>query len=284
MPGFNGLRVLSFESRRAQEIAQLIRNNGGQPIVAPSTREVPAPNEEERKLIYGILNSEFDAIIFMTGVGSRTLVQAAEAVCSREELFAALARTRIVVRGPKPAAAMREFNVPVTLAVPEPNTWREIVTSLDENVETVPLKGRRIAIQEHGEPSPELYSALRERGAEVVPVRVYRWELPEDTGPLKDAIRTLAENRVDVVMFTSSVQFVHAARIAVEMGMAAQLTNALNRTVVASIGPIASAILKENGVGVDLEPSHPKMGFLVKEAAEQSAELVRRKSLARGAQ
>jgi len=283
MPGFNGLRVLSFESRRAQEIAQLIRNNGGQPIVAASTREVPAPNEEERKLIYGILNDEFDAIIFMTGVGSRTLVQAAEAVCSREELFAALARTRIIVRGPKPAAAMREFNVPVTLAVPEPNTWREIVKSLDENVEKVPLQGRRIAVQEHGEPSPELYSALRERGAEVVPVRVYRWELPEDTGPLKDAIHSLAENKVDVVMFTSSVQFVHAARIAAEMGMAEQLTNALNRAVVASIGPIASATLKENGVGVDLEPSHPKMGFLVKETAEKSAELVRRKKIARGA-
>ncbi len=283
MPGFNGLRVLSFESRRAQEIAQLIRNNGGQPIVAPSTREVPAPNEEEHKLIYGILNDEFDAIIFMTGVGSRTLVQAAEAMCSREELFAALARTRVIVRGPKPAAAMREFNIPVTLGVPEPNTWREIVKSLDGNVEKVPLKGRRIAVQEHGEPSPELYSALRERGAEVVPVRVYRWELPEDTGPLKDAIRTLAASKVDVVMFTSSVQFVHAARIAAEMGMADQLTNALNRTVVASIGPIASATLKENGVGVDLEPSHPKMGFLVKETAEKSAELVRRKKIARGA-
>ena len=179
---------------------------------------------------------------------------------------------------------MREFNVPVTLAVPEPNTWREIVKSLDENVEKVPLKGRRIAVQEHGEPSPELYSALRERGAEVVPVRVYRWELPEDTGPLKDAIRILAENKVDVVMFTSSVQFVHAARIAAEMGMADQLTNALNRTVVVSIGPIASQTLKENGVGVDLEPSHPKMGFLVKEAAEKSAELLRRKSVGGGAQ
>jgi uroporphyrinogen-III synthase len=281
MPGFNGLRVLSFESRRAQEIAQLIRNNGGRPLVAPSTREVPAPSEEERKLIYGILNNEFDAIIFMTGVGSRTLVQAAEAMCSREELFAALARTRIIVRGPKPAAAMREFNVPVTLAVPEPNTWREIVKSLDENVEKVPLKGRRIAVQEHGEASRELYAALRERGAEVVPVRVYRWELPEDTRPLKDAIRALAENKIDVVMFTSSVQFVHAARIAAEMGMTGQLTNALNRTVVASIGPIASATLKENGVDVDLEPSHPKMGFLVKEAAEKSAELMRTKSSAR---
>src|SRR5438445_1314489 len=123
MPGFNGLRVLSFESRRAHEIAQLIRNNGGNPIVAPSTREVQTPNDEERKLIQGLLNNEFDAIIFMTGIGSRALVQAAETICSREDFSAALGRTRVVVRGPKLAAAMREFNVPVTLAVPAPNTW-----------------------------------------------------------------------------------------------------------------------------------------------------------------
>jgi len=84
---------------------------------------------------------------------------------------------------------MREFNVPVTLAVPEPNTWREIVKVLDENSENVPLRGKRIVVQEHGEPSPELYAALRDRGAEVMPVRVYRWELPEDTAPLKNAIR-----------------------------------------------------------------------------------------------
>ena len=271
MPGFNGLRVLSFESRRAKEIAQLISSNGGIPIVAPSTREVQTPNEEERKLILGILNGEFETIIFMTGVGSRALVQAAEAVCSRAEFVAALTHMRVIVRGPKPAAAMREFGVPITLAVPEPNTWREIVRALDENTEKVPLKGRRIAVQEHGEPSPELYAALRERGAEVVPVRVYRWELPEDTGPLKDAIRLVVESKIDLVMFTSSVQFVHAARIAAEMGMAEQFTNALNQTVVASIGPIASSTLREHGIKVYLEPSHPKMGFLVKEAAEKSA-------------
>ncbi len=277
MPGFNGLRVLSFESRRAQEIAQLIRNNGGEAIVAPSTREVQTPNEEERKLIQGLLNNEFDAIIFMTGVGSRALVQAAEAVCTREEFLTALTRTRVVVRGPKPAAAMREFNVPVTLAVPEPNTWREIVKALDENQERIPLKGRRIAIQEHGEPSPELYNALRDRGADLVPVRVYRWELPEDTGPLKDAIRNLTDNKIDVVLFTSSVQFVHASRIAAEIGLAQQFADSLNQAVVASIGPIASETLRENDVRVDLEPSHPKMGFLVKEAAEKSAELGRKK-------
>jgi len=277
MPGFNGLRVLSFESRRAQEIAQLIRNNGGEPIVAPSTREVQTPNEEERKLIQGLLNNEFHAIIFMTGVGSRALVQAAEAMCPRELFFAALSRTGVVVRGPKPAAAMREFNIPVALGVPEPNTWREIVKALDENPEKVPLNGRRIAIQEHGEPSPELYAALLHRGAEVVPVRVYRWELPENTGPLKDAIRNLTDNKIDVVMFTSSVQFIHASRVATEMGLAQQFANALNRAVVASIGPIASQTLSENGIHVDLEPSHPKMGILVKEVADRSTDLVRKK-------
>jgi uroporphyrinogen-III synthase len=280
--GFNGLRVLSFESRRAKEIAQLISNNGGVPMVAPSTREVPSePSDDELKLIHGLLKHEFDAIIFMTGVGARVLVQAAERVCSRDNFFAALSRARIVVRGPKPAAAMREFNVPVTLAVPEPNTWREIVKALDQNPDEVPLQGRRVAVQEHGEPSPELYAALRERGAEVFPVRVYRWELPEDIGPLKDAIRSLTQNQVDVVMFTSSVQFVHAARVAAEMGAVVPFLKALNRTVVASIGPIASATLRENGVVVDLEPSHPKMGFLVKEAAETSADLIRLKSQAR---
>jgi uroporphyrinogen-III synthase len=278
MPRFNGLRVLSFESRRAKEIAQLISNNGGIPIVAPSTREVPAgPNDDEMKLIRGILDQRFDAVIFMTGVGSRALVEAAEAVSPRQEFLAALARTRVVVRGPKPAAAMREFNVPVALTVPEPNTWREIVQALDAS-QTVPLKGQRIAVQEHGEPSPQLYDALRERGAEVFPARVYRWELPEDTGPLKAAIQALANGEIDLVMFTSSVQFVHAARVAGEIGLADPFTNALRRTVIASIGPIASETLRKHGIKVDFEPSHPKMGFLVKETAENSAALLRKKA------
>jgi uroporphyrinogen-III synthase len=278
MRGFNGLRVLSFESRRAQEIAQLIRNNGGEPVVAPSTREVQTPNDDEQKLIRGILQHEFDGIIFMTGVGARALVQAAESVCTRNEFLAALGKIQVIVRGPKPAGVMREFNVPVTFAVPEPNTWHEIVKALDENPEKVPLKAKRIAVQEHGEPSSDLYSALRDRGAEVVPARVYRWELPEDIEPLKQAIRNLTAQAIDVVMFTSSVQYVHASRVAEEMGLGAQFSEALKRTVVASIGPSTSQTLRENGIRVDLEPSHPKMGFLVKESAEKSAKLLHEKS------
>lgn len=279
MPGFNGLRVLSLESRRAKEIAQLISNNGGVPIVAPSTREVPeGPSEDELKLIRGIFERQFDAVVFMTGVGARALVEAAEGVYPREEFLAALRRTRVVVRGPKPAAVMRELNVPVALAVPEPNTWREIVGALDQNKEAVPLAGSRVAVQEHGEPSPQLYESLRERGAEVFPAHVYRWELPEDTRPLKDAIHALIDGGIDVVLFTSRIQYLHATQVANEMGLGMQFAEALKRTVVASIGPVATEALHKHGVRVDFEPSHPKMGFLVKETAERSAELVGKQS------
>lgn len=282
MPGFDGLRVLSFESRRAKEIAQLISNNRGVPTVAPSTREVPAgSNEDETEFVGGVIEHRFDAVIFMTGVGARALIEAAQSAGQKDEFLAALRRTPVVVRGPKPSAVMREFTVPVALTVPEPNTWRELVQALDANKEVVPLRAKTIAVQEHGEPSLELYEALRERGADVVAVRVYRWELPEDTAPLQAAVRALADGKIDVVLFTSSVQFVHAARIAEEIGLKDDFSRALNRAVVASIGPVASETLRKNGVAVDFEPSHPKMGFLVKEVAENSAALMKNKLAAR---
>jgi uroporphyrinogen-III synthase len=271
LSGFNGQRVLSFESRRAKEIAQLIRNYGGVPIVAPSMRAMQTPNDSESAAIKDILNNEFAVIIFMTGVGARALVQGADGICPRNELLDRLRRTAIVVRGPKPAAVMRELGLSVTISVPEPNTWREIVTALDENADKVPLKGTRVAIQEHGEPSEELYTALRQRGAAVTAIRVYRWELPEDTGPLKAAIREVARNAVDVVMFTSSVQFVHALQVAQELNLREQFMAGLEHAKVASIGPVCSQTLQENGIRIDIQPSHPKMGFLVKEAAERAA-------------
>ncbi len=278
MPGFNGLRVLSFETRRAKEIAQLIATNGGVPIVAPSTREIPdIPQEDELQLIHGIVTGEYDVVIFMTGVGARAFIDAAATAVPREAFLSALRKTRVIVRGMKPAGVMREFGVPIWLTAPEPNTWREIVQVLDQNANSVPLRGLRIGVQEHGAPRSELYEALRQRGAVVFAAHVYRWELPEDTGPLKDAVRSVYAGKVDVVMFTSSVQLVHALKIAAELGVKREFIAGLNRAVVASIGPVASTALRQQGICVDLEPSHPKMGFLVKEAALVSTELVESK-------
>jgi uroporphyrinogen-III synthase len=273
--GFANRRVLSLESRRAREMASLISNHGGRPTVVASTREVPSgPNAEESAFAQALLQGQFQIVIFMTGVGTRALAQAIEPSCPREQLVAALSKVAVVARGPKPIAVLREFGVPVTLTVPEPNTWREILQTLDENVSKIPLQGVRIAVQEHGVPSRELYAGLAQRGAQVFAVPVYKWEPPEDAEPLREAIRRLASGAFDVVLFTSSVQVHHLFRFADEMGQHAEVLSGLQRATIASIGPVTSETLREYGITPDMEPSHPKMGFLVKETAERSGALV----------
>jgi uroporphyrinogen-III synthase len=173
---------------------------------------------------------------------------------------------------------MRELGIPVALAAPEPNTWREIVQVLDRNPGKLRLVGSRIAVQEHGEPSTQLYETLRQRGAEILPARVYRWELPEDTGPLRNALEALIRGEVEVVVFTSRVQYVHAAQIAEQMGIEDEFHRALKGAVIASIGPVASEALRNAGVEVDFEPSHPRMGILIREVAERAADLLEKKS------
>lgn len=271
---FANLRVLSLESRRSREMSQLIANNGGLPTVVASTREVPSgPNNEESAFAAGLLQGQFAVVIFMTGVGTRALAQAIETTCPREKLVEALNKITVVARGPKPVAVLREWGVRVALTVPEPNTWRELLHALDENKATIALKGASVAVQEHGAPSKELYAGLAERGALVFPVPVYKWEPPEDTKPLKDAVRNLASGSFDVVLFTSSVQVHHLFRFADELGEHKNVAEGLRRAVIGSIGPVTSETLREFGITPDLEPSHPKMGFLVKETAEKSGEL-----------
>jgi uroporphyrinogen-III synthase len=276
--GFGGARVLTLESRRAREMAQLISNNGGQPVVAPSTQEVAlGANAEVANFTRALLDGRFHSILFLTGVGTRILAVQAEAVCPREEFVAALRRISVVARGPKPVAALRELGVPITLAVPEPNTWREILQALDENAALVPLEGRRIAVQEYGVSNPELLAGLTERGAEAIALRVYQWALPEDVGPIESAVRALIGREVEVVLVTSSVQLQHLLQIAERMKLRDEAIAALRQTLVASIGPVTSVELRRYGVPVALEPSHPKMGFLVKETAERWGEMLRQK-------
>jgi uroporphyrinogen-III synthase len=276
--GFRGLRVLALESRRAREMGLLIANNGGQPLVAPTTREVPAEDTGDAlKFVSALRDGRLDLVIFLTGVGTRALAQAAEGICSRQEFITALSRTAVIARGPKPVAALRELGVPIAAVVPEPNTWRELLHLLDEKSDLFPLKGRSVAVQEYGVRSPELLAGLAERGAQVLAVRIYDWSLPEDTAPLRKAIHAVALGEIDVLLVTSAVQIRHMLQIAEEMNLREDVINRLSRVVVGSIGPVASAELRHQGIAVDMEPSHPKMGFLVKEVAERCSELMENK-------
>lgn len=246
-------------------MAQLIRNNGGDPFVAPSMREAPIErNDEAFAFAERLYAGEFDMMIFLTGVGTRALDK-----LLGERFRESIRKITVVARGPKPVAALTEMQVPVTVRVPEPNTWRELLQSIDGRPE------RRIGVQEYGKTNAELLDALRTRGAGVTTVRVYQWELPEDTGPLREAAQRIATGVADVALFTTSIQVPHLFQMADEAGLT--LRDPLARMVIGSIGPTTSEMLAEFGIERDLEPSHPKMGLLVKETAEQARTILNRK-------
>src|SRR5258708_7707032 len=269
---FDGLRVVSFESRRAVEMAELIRRQGGDPFVAPSMREAPVENNLEAfEFAERLFRGEFDLVVFLTGVGTRALNKVLASRYPEEQFAEALRKIAVAARGPKPLAALREMKVPVAVTAPEPNTWRELLAVLDGRSEG------RIAVQEYGKSNPELLEALRARGAEVTPVRVYQWDLPEDLAPLREAVRRISGDKADVAMVTTSIQIPHLFRIAAEAQLHNPMQQALRRMVIASIGPTTTETLEEFGLQPDITPTHPKMGFLVKETAEQAAEILERK-------
>jgi uroporphyrinogen-III synthase len=276
--GFDGLRVLSLESRRGPEMAKLIANNGGVAMVAASMREIPLEsNTAALAFARTLMDDGFDVIIFLTGVGARALCRVVETIYPREQYISALRRISVIARGPKPVAVLREWDVPIALTAPEPNTWRELLRAFDENSERVPLRGRRAAVQEYGAPNPELLAGLAERGADVTSVPVYEWGLPEDLASLRAAVAAIATGKLDVVLFTTAMQVNHLLQIAKEMNQEDAVRAAFSQMAIASIGPVTSERLREYGIDVDMEPTHPKMGFLAGEAAQRSADILKRK-------
>lgn len=266
---FNSLRVLSLESRRAEEMATLIRKNGGDPIVAPSMREVPIDDNPEVFAFYNaLINNQYDMVILLTGVGTRAVDKVLSTRHPDGAFASALRKITVVPRGPKPQAVLREWNVPWAVTVPSPNTWRELMTAIEGRPE------RRVAVQEYGKSNEQLLAALGAKGCEVTPVRVYQWDLPEDTEPLKQAAQRVCNGEVDVLLLTTSMQLPHLARMAPDE---AAFRAALANIAICSIGPTTTEALDDFGLKADMEPTLPKMGVLVKEAGEQASAIMARK-------
>ncbi len=218
-PNFNGLHVASFESRRADDMARLIERHGGVAHVAPSMREVPLDdNPEAVDFAHRLMTGRVDIVIFMTGVGFKHLLAAVERKVDRERFLASLSDCITVARGPKPVAAMREAGITPTHRVGEPNTWRDVLDLLDAHV---PIASQTVALQEYGITNPSLIAGLEARGAKVDSIKVYNWELPEDTGPLEETLRLLAAGEMDVVMFTSANQVATVLKMAEQLDLAA---------------------------------------------------------------
>jgi uroporphyrinogen-III synthase len=278
---FEKVRVLALESRRANEIATLIARYGGSPIVAPALREVPLEsNGAALDFAAELLLGGIDIAIFLTGAGVRALFEVLAIAHPGDSVRAALSRVKVAARGPKPSNVLRELNVPVWVTAPEPNTWRELLSAMDARAADQPIAGARIAVHEYGVPNQELLDALEARGATVMRVPIYKWALPGDLGPLRHAVAGIAAGAIPVLLLTSGIQLAHLWQVVEMMGCETEFRHGLASTLVASIGPTTSEELARRGLTPDLEASHPKLGFLVREAAEHTAAFLARHAAA----
>ncbi|MBB5058749.1 uroporphyrinogen-III synthase [Granulicella aggregans] len=265
---FDGLRVLSLETRRAREVEKLISTYNGDPLVVPSMREIPLSSntmclEFGRRLLAG----EFDIIIFMTGVGVTKMLEILDSSFDRSQIVEQLRKREIVARGVKPLGALRELQIPVAVTTSEPSTWREVVAQIDKTY------GERIgtlsvAVQEYGATNPELLAELVQRCSSVTKIPVYQWGLPIDVEPLQRSIREIIDGSIDVVLFMTAVQVIHLFQVASGMGVVEEMRRAMQSIAIISVGPTTTEEILQYGLKPDFEPSRPRMGFMVNEAAQ----------------
>lgn len=255
-----GKTVAVLESRLGRQVADLIVKRGASVVHAPALAEVPAVEPEVLAALIGDLESRPATLaIFQTGVGTAALFSAADSLGATQQLQDLLGRMTVAVRGPKPTAVLRGRGVRIDLAAAEPFTTNEVLAA----VQGVEVAGRRVLVQRYGVANVELEEALRSRGADVVEITTYRWALPGDTRPLVDLIAALVRGQIDAVAITNAAQVYNLFALAERRRRSVGLRDALNRTVVASIGPVATAALRKFGVGVTVEASPPRLGPLM---------------------
>jgi uroporphyrinogen decarboxylase len=272
---FAGLRVAAFESRRTAELAELICRHGGKPSIVPAMREVAAPrNREAVDFANRVITGQVDALIFTTGSGVRRLVEQIQRHVDRTRFLAAVSDVTTIARGPKPMTALRELGIEPRHCTAEPHTWREILQVVDRGA---PLANQTVGLQEYGQPNASLLAGLEARGATVINLKLYHWELPEDTSALSAVLREIADGAIEVVLFTSSHQIINVLHLAQRNGMADQLRQGLRGVVIGSIGPDTSAVLRQNELTVDVQADHPTMDHLVAAVASDAADLLAKK-------
>jgi len=272
---FQGLHVASFESRRGKEMGSLIERFGGVPHVSPSMREVAIENNQDAvDFANRLMTGQVDIVIFMTGVGFQHMIDAIERKVNLNQFLDCLSDIVTICRGPKPVAAMKKYDLSPTLKVPEPNTWRELLQTIDSEIH---IANQKLVVQEYGVANASLTAGLEARGAHVQTLQVYQWDLPEDIGPLAANIQKIIDGKIDVTLFTSANQLNHLLKLAERQGQEDALRSAIGATVICSVGPTMSERLRDLGLPVDIEPEHPKMGPLVSTAAERAADILVRK-------
>src|SRR5882762_8907009 len=183
-----GKKVAILESRLGRQLADLVAQRGGVPFHAPALAELPDLDPEAiGALVRSLEERPAKAAVFQTGVGTKALFSATDALGLTAKLLELVSRMVVAVRGPKPTAALRARGVRIDRSAADPFTTREVL----ECMKDVPVRGERVIVQRYGVVNVELDKALEARGASVIEIPTYRWSLPADTRPLAELIGAL---------------------------------------------------------------------------------------------
>jgi len=252
--------VAILESRFGAQLAELVSKHGGRPFRAPALAEVPEVDTAALAALVGDLETRPARLaVFQTGVGTQALFKATDALGLTARLLALLERMTVAVRGPKPTGALRSRGVRIDISARDPFRTAEVLDAL----KPLRLSGTRAIVQRYGVSNVELEEALTARGAQVIEIATYRWSLPEDTRPLVELLDKLERREIDAVTVTNAAQVYNLFAVAEKLGRTDALRAGLNRTLVASVGPVSTDALKKFGVAVGLEARPPKLGPLV---------------------
>jgi uroporphyrinogen-III synthase len=253
-------KIAILESRLGKQLADLVAQRGGEPFHAPALAELPDLDSAQiAALVRSLEERPAKLAIFQTGVGTRALFAATDSLGLTQKFLQILEKTTVAVRGPKPTGALRTRGVRIDRSAADPFTTKEVLDCIKD----IPLKNERVIVQRYGVANVELDRALEAHGAQVIEIPTYRWSLPEDTRPLESLIAALERGEMHAAVFTNAEQVRNLFAVAAKLNKTEALQQSLNRTLVASIGPVASAALREYEVKVGLESSPPKLGALM---------------------
>ena len=264
-----GYTVAVTAARRREELGALLDRRGARVVYAPAIRIVPLSDDAELvAATREVLAAPVDLVIATTGVGFRGWLEAADAWDL--PLVAHLRSARVLARGPKARGAIRGGGL-VDAWSPESESSAEVLAHLLSGAEG-PLDGRRIAVQLHGDPLPDLVAGLRESGAEVLPVPVYRWVLPEDIGPVRRLVEATVSGGIDAITFTSAPAAASLLTVADELGRRDELVAALRGRVLSiAVGPVTAGPLDAVGVPSH-QPERARLGALAREVVARLPE------------
>jgi uroporphyrinogen-III synthase len=260
-----GFTVAVTAARRREELIALLERRGARVVEAPAIRIVPTGDDEELlATTRACIATAPDVVVATTGIGFRGWMEAADGWGLGEQLRACFADSQLFTRGPKAKGAVRAAGLAEAWAPDSEATDEVLAKLLAEGVD-----GRRVAVQLHGEPLPEFCSALRNAGAEVLEVPVYRWMPADDVRPLRRLVEQVAGNQVDCVTFTSAPAVMSLLQIAEQEDRRPQLVEALSNGVLAAcVGPVTAAPLDRLGVPT-VQPERARLGALVRTVVEE---------------